>query len=697
MSHTRLVPLLLSAVVASSLALPVMAKEWIIPAASHAPGAANTNWRTDLRIVNPAGSAADVRIDLLPQGSDNTARSNHTTVHVAAQGQLSLGDVLASQFSFTGNAALLVGSSESSLIVTSRTYNEAPGGATYGQFIPGVPVADALANGAAGHLIYVTKSADYRTNVGFAGTTAASGQVTIKLFDASGQQLGSGTFDVLPYGQAQVNDIFAAANAPAAAVARAVVTSTVPVVAYASIIDNRTGDPIAMIAAKDSESSTLLAIPGIAHLAGAASSLWRSDVRIFHPDAGGDSATVVLTYYPGNVANPTPVTRTVSIGANRIVALDDILLATFGNDNGSGALKIQSDGKLLVTSRTFNQSTSGTFGQDIPAVAYDKALSASATSLFSGLSDSRYRTNVGFFNLSATPIDLTLSLKSPAGAVLASKPFHLDPNIMTQMNLFSFLGAAGTAAASLSVSGSGAGSYWAYASVIDSVSGDPVFVPAALSTASSGNPDPSAGCVTVPFVAAGKVLGYRTSDGSYSSEQTVVSDSATHTVLHDKVVAGGISEDIDTTYDYVVQGELRAATHLVSVAVVHSVINITVNTDITYAPAFVLSPVSSYCAGATFAIPATAQTVKVTGTVPGPTTTTNRAAATGEILAVHESLTVAAGTFDTVKFRSTQGGNGTDVAYSYAWVDIATGVLVRQQQFGSGGNTIQLLDLTSMH
>jgi hypothetical protein len=420
-------------------------------------------------------------------------------------------------------------------------------------------------------------------------------------------------------------------------------------------------------------------------------------VRIFHPDTGEGTAAIALTYYPGNTANPTPVTRTLSIGPNQLVALDDALLATFGIDNGSGALRIHSDGKLLVTSRTYNQSSSGTFGQDIPAVAYDKALSAGATALFSGLSDAGYRTNVGFFNLTATPIDLTLTLKRPDGSVLATKPFHLDASIMTQMNLFSFMGAGGTAAASLSVSGSGNGSYSAYASVIDNVSGDPVFIPATLSTATAGGPSPSGECVDIPFVRAGTVLGYRTSDGSYTSEQTVVSDSATHTVLHDKAVAGGVQEDIDTTYDYVVQGDLRAATHLVSVAVVHSVINVTVNTDITYSPAFVLSPVSSYCAGATFAIPATAQTVKVTGTVPGPTTTTNRAAATGEVLAVHESLTVAAGTFDTVKFRSTQGGNGTDVAYSYAWVDIPTGVLVRQQQFGASGNTIHILDLTSIH
>jgi hypothetical protein len=317
---------------------PLMARDWVVPAAAHAPGAANTNWRSDLRIVNPSGTAASVRIDLLPQGADNTARSQSATVSVPAQGQLSLVDVLSAKFSFSGNAALYVRSSEQSLVITSRTYNEAAGGSTYGQFIPGVAVTDALAAGQQGHLIYVTKNNDYRTNVGFAGTTATAGQVTIKLFDASGIQLGSGTFPVQAYGQTQVNDVFAATNSAATSVARAVVTATVPVVAYSSVIDNRTGDPIAVVAAKPGDASTVLAIPGIAHLAGAASSLWRSDVRIFQPDEGDDNASVVLTYYAGNTANPAPVTKVVSIGANRIVALDDLLLSTFGISDGSGGL-----------------------------------------------------------------------------------------------------------------------------------------------------------------------------------------------------------------------------------------------------------------------------------------------------------------------------------------------------------------------
>ncbi|HKO54815.1 MAG TPA: hypothetical protein VJ276_02990 [Thermoanaerobaculia bacterium] len=686
--------------------LNVSAAEWMVPAAAHAPGAGGTNWRTDLRVVNPSGAAADVRIDLLPQNSDNGARSRSVTVSVPAQGQLSLNDVLESRFQFTGNAALLVGSSEASLVVTSRTFNEASGGATYGQFIPGVSSAQALGAGVTGHLIYLSKTVDYRTNVGFAGTTGGAGKVFVRLYDAAGQSIGSGAFDVQPYGQSQINDVFAATNAPALAVARAEVTSTVPVIAYASIIDNRTGDPIAIVAARESEAAGELAIPAVARLAGAGGSLWRSDVRIFNLSGGDDDdnggGVLTLTYYPGNTPNPTPVTRTVSIGRGELLALDDILLRTFGLDNASGALRIQSGGQLLVTSRTYNQSGTGTFGQDIPSVSTAQALPGSATSLYSGLSDSGYRTNVGFFNLTSNPLDLTLTLKRPDGSAITSKGFHLDGNMQTQINLFDFLGAGGTASASLAISGSGSNTYTAYASVIDNRSGDPVYVPATRSTAAAtgnpgGNPgNPSGQCVTLPFMRAGLKLGYRASDNSYSSQQTVIADGPTQTVLHDDAVAGGVSEKIDTTVDFVMQGDVRAATHMLSKATVSvGGFGTTINTDITFSPAVAVGPLT-FCADATFPINASAQTTTVSGVPGGGTTVYNRPADTGKVLAVHESLAVAGGTFDTVKYRSTQGATSASVAYSIVWYDIASGALVRQEEYNSGGGKVLTLDLTSI-
>ena len=698
----------LLALVCLLVPVSLSAADWMVPAAAHAPGAAGTNWRTDLRIVNPAANAASVRIDLLPQNADNTSRDRSVTVNVPAQGQLSLTDVLETQFAFTGNAALLVGSSEQSLVVTSRTYNEAPSHATYGQFIPGVAVGKALTAGTPGMLIYLAKSSDYRTNVGFAGTTSARGTIVFTLYDQSGAKVGQGIYDVQPYGQTQINDIFAATGAPALPVARAVVMSTVPVIAYASIIDNRTGDPLAMLAVPESEASAEVVIPAVAHAPGAGGSAWRSDVRIYQLEGGGHDdnhggATVNLAYYAGGTENPTPMTRTVALGANEVLALDDILLRTFGIENGTGALKITSDARLLATSRTYNQSPSGTFGQDVPAVANAVALAGNSTVVFSGLSDAGYRTNVGFFNLSSSALDLTLTLKRPDGSQIASKPFRLGANTSSQINVFSALEATGTSSAALSITGSGnaANKYLAYASVIDNASGDPVYVPAALSIAPIvTNPPPTnpSGCATLPYMRVGMKLGYRTSDGSYTSEQTVVADGPNQTIIRDKAVTAGSPSDIETTVDFVGGAEPRAATKMVSKAAVSAGgFSLTITTEMTFSTPWVVGPMQP-CANTNFAIPATVQTTRISGApgpAPGPTVY-NRPADTGTVLAVGDSLTTAAGTFSTVKYKGTQGATQASVTTSIVWYDLATGALVRQVEYSPSGSIVRTLDLVSI-
>ena len=172
---------LLAFALVTALSMTANASQWMVAAAAHAPGASNTNWRTDLRLVNPSTTEATATVYLLPQGSNNAALPTKVTVTIPSAGQLALSDVLDSKFSFSGNAALLVESTEASLVVTSRTYNQSPTGATYGQFIPGVYINDALAAREKGQLIYISKSNDYRTNVGFAGTTGAAGAVALTL------------------------------------------------------------------------------------------------------------------------------------------------------------------------------------------------------------------------------------------------------------------------------------------------------------------------------------------------------------------------------------------------------------------------------------------------------------------------------------------------------------------------------------
>lgn len=686
------------------------AAQWMVAAAAHAPGAAGTNWRTDLRIVNPGNAPSAATLYLLPQNEDNTARSQHVALSVPAFGQLSLADVVADKFGFTGNAALLVESDDAALVVTSRTYNQAASGATYGQFIPGVATQQALEPGETGHLIYIVKSDQYRTNVGFAATTAARASVTVVLFDENSRMIGARGFDVPPYGQVQVNDIFAAVNAQAVAVARAEVITTAPVVAYSSVIDNRTGDPIAMIAQRPGEARNALVIPAVAHLAGANDSAWRSDVRIFNlnearggDDNGGAAGTnVTVSFFPAKGTSAPPSTKVFTLASMQLLALDDVLASFAGAT--SGALRVESSGPMFVTSRTYNQTGAGTFGQDIPATPVDAALAAGTAVRFSGLSNRGFRTNLGFFNAGNTAADLQLVLRGNDGAVAGQKTFHLDAFTMTQINdVFTYAGAAASAEGSLTIEGTG-GAVLSYASVIDNASGDPVYVPAASGAPSPQQQQPPAppsggsGCVTVPHVSSGRKASYTVSGNqSFTIETTWLTDTDTSSTETSTAHTSQGNSQIDSSYTFTVQNGLRALTRSVSNAKTSVAgFDIVVKTDSTYSSPMVIGPVSTWCTDTVWSNPAITQTVVVTGTAPAPTQSIARPAADGRVIAINETITVAAGTFNTVHYRGVQGRTDAKVQKSNIWLSIADGVLVKEEDLDENGAVQTVMELTKL-
>jgi hypothetical protein len=174
MTVTTRIALCLALAAAVGLAAQVDAARWVVPAASHAAGQVGTNWRTDLRLSNPTEDSVTVSVYLLRQNQDNGSLAEFEDYTVNPGGQVVVADVLDDAFGFSGNAALLIECDEDKLVATTRTYNQVPQG-TYGQFIPAVALDDALPAGTTGHITYLAKSTDFRSNLGFAGTTASEG------------------------------------------------------------------------------------------------------------------------------------------------------------------------------------------------------------------------------------------------------------------------------------------------------------------------------------------------------------------------------------------------------------------------------------------------------------------------------------------------------------------------------------------
>ncbi|HEX7153527.1 MAG TPA: hypothetical protein VF618_18715 [Thermoanaerobaculia bacterium] len=678
---TRLLALLLSLVATHSYA-----GRWIVPAAAHATGGAGTNWKTELRLVNPSGAPATACITLLRSNSDNRGATS-VAIDVPAAGQAIVADILETKFATSGTGALAIDST-SALVVSSRTYNEVDG-ATYGQYLPGVRTEDALGAGETGHLIYLTKSDAFRTNVGFASTTEQPATVTITLFDAANLNLGTRSLDLAPLSHMQLNDVFGVVGAPAANAARAEVKATAPIVAYASVVDNRTGDPVAVMAQRANAAAQELVIAAAAHLDGAGGSAWRSDVRLYN--SGASTATVTLALHARGASGAPSLTTTLAIPPRQLLVLDDVIAKTFGQMSAMGGLRITSSQKLLAVSRTYNDTPNGTYGQDAAGVAIASALTIRDDARFAGLTTHGYRANLGIFNLAESAAELTLTLRGSNGTVLGTRGVTLEASQMTQLDdVFSYVGVPNAESASLAITTTArAASYAAYVSQIDNRSGDAIYIPAVVAAANAAGGD----CVTVPFMRAGLKFTYVTTanDGGTSTRVgTFLTDTATRQEATEKVTTAGFVTEIDSFFDFTVANDLRQITRAISkstTSVSGFVVN--VNTDSTFTPAMPIAPASTWCAGQTWSIPAVAQRVIVTGISPSEKTI-NRPAATGEVLAVNESVTTAAGTFLTVKVRGVNGATDPDLQQSTIWYSVEHGLVVKEESAGGRMELTQL-------
>lgn len=181
-----------------------------------------------------------------------------------------------------------------------------------------------------------------------------------------------------------------------------------------------------------SVSAAQLVIPAAGSGPGANDSLWQSDVTIHN--VGTTTANLAITLH--RTQGPTSA-HTLSIAPRETVTLDDIVQKTFGIEIGSGAIVIDGDEfalrKLSVTSRTYNRSDAGEFGQDIPAWSLNQAASEGDTAVINGPVDSATaRFNFGIYAIDDTKVDWMLVRRD--GSTAATVPASYDAGTQIQYN-----------------------------------------------------------------------------------------------------------------------------------------------------------------------------------------------------------------------------------------------------------------------
>ena len=475
----------------------------IIPAVAHADGI-NSKFQSDIRVTNSSAQPMKYQLTFMPTGDSGITEGKQTTVDIDPGRTIALDDVLQSWFGSTGatgtlevrpltapntatTAALPAGLANILTFASSRTFNTTANG-TFGQYIPAIPFAAFVGRGSDPtkstilSLQQIAQSAAFRTNLGIVEGSGDPASVLISVFGDNGQKLTEFTQDLKGGQHVQLNSILAQKNVQVSdgRIEIKVVSPVGKVTAYASVLDNLTNDPLLVSpVAVNQIAAARYVLPGVADLSNGIAN-WQTDVRLFNPSTNIVKAT--MTFFSQN--GGTPLSKDVSLAPGQVQTFDAALRQFFGITNDGGALSITTTATtpLVATARTYNQTSNGTYGQFIPAVTANDAaaLGTRPLQILQIEESDRYRTNVGFAEVTGKAAKIEVTAVPSDSKVAASTQIDLAPNQFVQYpQLLKSLGLTNMYNARVSVKViSGQGRVAAYASVIDMLTNDPTFVPA---------------------------------------------------------------------------------------------------------------------------------------------------------------------------------------------------------------------------
>jgi uncharacterized repeat protein (TIGR01451 family) len=477
----------------------------IIPAVAHADGI-NAKFQSDVRVTNSSAQSLQYQVTFTATGGAGSANGRQTTFSIDPGRTIALDDVLRSWFgtggeSVTGTLEVRpltqTASSTSNLpfsglpdLVTfaaSRTFNVTANG-TFGQYIPAIPFANFIgASNAQSNAILslqqIAQSDRYRTNLGIVEGSGEAASLLVKVFGSNGAKLTEFPVNLAGGEHTQLNSFLTTQGVGPLSDGRveiSVISGNGKVTAYASVLDNATSDPLLVTpVALNGAGSTKWVVPGVADLDNGTAN-WQTDMRLFN--AGTSDVDAALTFYSLN--GGTPKTATVTIPAGQVRQFDRTLATVFGAANDGGAVHITTatDTRLVATARTYNQTSTGTYGQFISGITPAEAagLGSRPLQILQVEETDRFRSNIGLAEVTGNPVKLEISIVPPDAKFTAVTEVQLQANEFRQINsLLRSAGLAETYNARVTVRViEGTGRVTAYASVIDMLTNDPTYVPA---------------------------------------------------------------------------------------------------------------------------------------------------------------------------------------------------------------------------
>jgi hypothetical protein len=221
-------------------------------------------------------------------------------------------------------------------------------------------------------------------------------------------------------------------------------------------------------------SAATLVVPAAGTGPGANNSQWQSELTIHN--AAPRAATITATFHQGTTAF-APVELTLQ--PKQTISQSDVA-RVLGATNGSGAIVIEVADRdaraLAVTSRTFNTSDEGEFGQDIPSVDALNAARPGDLAVLNGPSATEgIRFNFGLYAVDATTVTWEVVRADGSIATTKASTYAAGQHVLYGSGIETFLGATPAANDTVRARVS-TGKAIFFGSMVNAT-GDPTFVP----------------------------------------------------------------------------------------------------------------------------------------------------------------------------------------------------------------------------
>lgn len=255
-----------------------------------------------------------------------------------------------------------------------------------------------------------------------------------------------------------------------------------------SVVASNSGGSVQVVRQIEIAATLTYLLPVVTHADGSNNSSWRTDLHVYQPQFGQTGPIEVQLDFKG-------INKKIFFDSSTEIFEDVLGEITSADD--AGPVFVHTPVPIDMWTRTYNLSASGvgTYGQLIPAMLLSN-LSGSPVGEgtfwnIGGLKNTdRFRTNIGFVNPHSQRADITVYIyEEEFGLEIGRFDVSIDPFQLRQDPLIRWFPAIpGGKGFSLRVKSKNGLDVVSYASVIDNVSNDPVFI-GAVPDAIAANPE----------------------------------------------------------------------------------------------------------------------------------------------------------------------------------------------------------------